>query len=124
MYKNASRNIQRRTDRGRKPRRGLRSLFPRGTVARSQKMSDTKRLDNLQSNEAKARLREAPVASAPVPGERAADLKRVREIRLHQKKEKKRLQEKIQARSKVRKSRKRPRKSGPKGYLGRFFSGG
>jgi hypothetical protein len=121
MYKNASRNIQRRTDRGRKPRRGLRSSFPGGTFARSQKMSDTKWLDNLQSNEAKARLREAPIASAPVPGEGAADSKRLQEIRLRQKKEKKRIQEKIQARSKARKSRKRSRKSGPKGYLGRFF---
>jgi len=123
MYKNASRNFQRRTDRGQKPPRGLRSLFPAGKVARSLQTPDTKRLDTLQSNEAKARLRQAPIASAPVPGERAADLKRVQEIRQHQKKAKKRLQVKIQARSKVRKSKKRSRKSGPKGYLGRFFKG-
>ena len=123
MYKNASRNFQRRTDRGRKPRRGLRSLFSAGTLARSLPTPDTKRLDALQSNEAKARLRQAPIASAPVPGERAADLKRVEEIRQHQKKEKMRLQEKIQAGSKARKSKKRSRKSGPKGYLGHFFKG-
>lgn len=101
MYKNASRNLQRQ-----RPRRGLGSSS-----------LDTKQLDTVLKKEGKARLREAPIASAAVPGERAADLKRVQEIRLHQKEEKQQLQEKIKERNKGRKSRKSRRSD----HSGRFF---
>ena len=91
MYKSASRNRQRRTDLGSKPRRGMRkkSLNP-GYHASPAKNSDRAYLDKVLEKEGERRLREAPVAAAPVRGERAADEERLRAIRMHQTQEEER----------------------------------
>jgi hypothetical protein len=88
MFKGASRNLQRRSDKGLKPRRGMRSSFANNNPTGVRPSLDSKRLNNILQKEAKERLREAPVASAPISAERAADQERVKEIRRHQKEEK------------------------------------
>jgi hypothetical protein len=45
-------------------------------------------VEKLLEKEAKSRLREAPIASAPIPGERSRDLERLAEIRRRQKQQK------------------------------------
>jgi hypothetical protein len=77
--------MQRRSDLGQKPRRGLRkkSLSPAYCVS-PPKNSDSEYLDQVLEREARRRLREAPIAAAPIPGERAADEERVRAIKMRQ----------------------------------------
>jgi hypothetical protein len=92
---------QRRTDLGSKPRRGLRkkSLNP-GYHASAAKSSDSTYLDRVLEKEGERRLREAPVAAAPVPGERAADEERLRAIRMRQAQEEERRKKRMRSQKK------------------------
>jgi hypothetical protein len=103
MYKSASRNKQRRTDLGSKPRRGLRKKSHNsGYHASPAKNSDSAYLDRVLEREGERRLREAPVAAAPVPGERAADEERLRAIRMRQAQEEGRRRNRILSQKKKR----------------------
>lgn len=99
MYKKASRNLQRRREKAQSPRRGLKSGRPKAGAVVSMSPSTALRIgagfgpgvrdeitNRMLEREADKRLREAPVASAPVAGERARDLERLAEIQLRQKK--------------------------------------
>ncbi len=103
MYKSAGRNFQRRSELGQKPRRGLRkkSLSP-GYPVSPAKNSDSEYLDKVLEREAKRRLREAPVAVAPIPGERTADEERLRVIKLRQTQEEEKRRARIQRQKKKR----------------------
>jgi hypothetical protein len=111
MYKSASRNMQRRTDVGSKPRRGRRKkpLNP-GYHGSPPNYSDSAYLDRVLEKEGKRRLREAPVAAAPVPGERAADQERLRAIRMRQAREEERRKKRIQSQKKPLKTRQKKRR--------------
>jgi hypothetical protein len=78
---------------GRTPRRGLRKKsFNPGYLSTLPRNVDSEYLDKILENEATRRLREAPVAAAAIPGERAADAERLQAIKMRQEQaEKKRL---------------------------------
>jgi hypothetical protein len=97
MYKSAGKNLQRRANQGKKPRRGLRkkSLGPVYPTSPA-KNSDSEYLNKILEREAKSRLREAPVAGAPIPGERAADEERLRAIKMRQRQEEEKRRARIQ----------------------------
>jgi hypothetical protein len=103
MYKSAGRNLQRRTELGQKPRHGPRekSLSPGYRVSPAKK-SDSDYLDKVLDREAKRRLREAPVAAVPIPGERTADQERLRVIHMRQMQEEEKRRARIQKQKKKR----------------------